>query len=304
MTLIELKESISNKVLPSEFMIFLKKENEFLTNQYVSALSQLAPGGLNKISSIYEVTHSSLVLLTSQESLNVLYVDTFEERAEDYKQFENTIVVCNQVDKTIAKTVEEFCVKFPKLTDWQISDFAKTLCPGLDDDEITWLIQVTKGDINRILNELEKVSLFNKDQQKEIFNNVVFDPQSDLYELDLFKISNALVDGDTLTLFEFLSHNDYDTLEPVALANRAFSSLKNILVISQNPSLTAEECGVSAGQYRFIKINYRNINIIAAKEKLRFLSAFDSDLKSSKLEMSKRSLMDYLISHLTYKITM
>lgn len=304
MTLIELKESISNKVLPPEFMVFIKKENEFLTNQYVSALSQLAPGGLNKISSIYEVTHSSLVLLTSQESLNVLYVDTFEERAEDYKQFENTIVVCNQVDKTIAKAVEEFCVKFPKLTDWQISDFAKTLCPGLDDDEITWLIQVTKGDINRILNELEKVSLFNKDQQKEIFNNVIFDPQSDLYELDLFKISNALVDGDTLTLFEFLSHNDYETLEPVALANRAFSSLKNILVISQNPSLTAEECGVSAGQYRFIKINYRNINIIAAKEKLRFLSAFDSDLKSSKLEMSKRSLMDYLISHLTYKITM
>lgn len=304
MTLIELKESISNKVLPPEFMVFIKKENEFLTNQYVSALSQLAPGGLNKISSIYEVTHSSLVLLTSQESLNVLYVDTFEERAEDYKQFENTIVVCNQVDKTIAKAVEEFCVKFPKLTDWQISDFAKTLCPGLDDDEITWLIQVTKGDINRILNELEKVSLFNKDQQKEIFNKVVFDPQSDLYELDLFKISNALVDGDTLTLFEFLSHNDYETLEPVALANRAFSSLKNILVISQNPSLTAEECGVSAGQYRFIKINYRNVNIIAAKEKLRFLSAFDSDLKSSKLEMSKRSLMDYLISHLTYKITM
>ena len=56
MTLIELKESISNKVLPPEFMIFIKKENEFLTNQYVSALSQLAPGGLNKISSIYLIS--------------------------------------------------------------------------------------------------------------------------------------------------------------------------------------------------------------------------------------------------------
>ncbi len=304
MTLIELKSFISSKILPSDFMIFIKKDNDFLANQYVKALGQLAPGGLYKVSSIYETTQSSLALLTAQDAINVLSVDTFDERAENYGLFENTVVVCNQVDKSIAKAVDDYIVKFPKLEEWQILDYAKTLCPGLDNDEITWLIKAAKGDINRILNELEKVSIFDKSQQKEIFNKVIFDPQSDLYELDLFKIANALVDGDTLTLFDFLSHNDYESLEPVVLANRAFSSLKNILLVSQNPALTAEDCGMSAGQFKFLKFNYRNVNVLAAKEKIKFLSNFDLDLKSSKLEMSKRSLMDYLISHLTYKITM
>ena len=99
MTLIELKEYITNKVLvPSDFMIFVSKDCPFLAAQYVKALGDLSIGGINKINSIYEPQQSSIMLLTNTEgALNVLYTDTFDERAEDYSQFENTIVVCEQV---------------------------------------------------------------------------------------------------------------------------------------------------------------------------------------------------------------
>ena len=111
MTLIDLKNFINNKIVPSDFMIFVNKDCPFLATQYVKALGELSIGGINKINSIYEPQQSSIMLLASPtEALNVLTIDTFDERSEDYTQFENTVVVCEQVDKSIAKNVEKYII--------------------------------------------------------------------------------------------------------------------------------------------------------------------------------------------------
>lgn len=303
MTLMELKEHITNKRVPADFMIFVNKDNTFLASQYIKELSRLAECGVNKISSIYEPQQSSLFLLTAPEGiLNILTVDIFDERAEDYSQFENTIVVCEQIDKSIATCVEDYIIKFPKLEEWQIFDYAKTLCPYVDDEDLLWLVKATDNDIERVSNELAKVALFNKDEQKTAFAALRFETQTDLYKIDLFAIVNALVEGDMPVLFDFIKHNGYESIEPVVLANRALTSLKNIILVSQNPMLTAEDCGVSAGQYKFLKYKYRSLNVNAAEQKIKFLSNFDLLLKTSQLELNKRDMLNYLISNLTYKI--
>ncbi len=304
MTLMELKNFITEKIVPTDFMIFVSKDNPYLAIQYVKALGELSVGGINKITSIYEPQQSSLMLLTSSaEALNILTVDTFDERAEDYSQFENTIVVCEQVDKSIAKNVEKYIIKFPKLEEWQICDYAKTICPKLDNEDIEWLVKATGGSIERVNNELAKVALFSKDDQKEVFNAIRFDPQTDLYNADIFAVVNALVEGDMLVLFDFIRHNGHEMHEPVVLVNRALTSLKNIVLVSQNPNLTAEDCGVSAGQYKFIKYKYRSLNIEAVKQKIKFLTNFDLMLKTSKLELNKRDMLSYIINNLSFKIS-
>ena len=304
MTLIELKNFISNKIVPSDFMIFVNKDNSFLASQYAKALGELAVGGINKISSIYEPQQSSLMLLTnSSEAINILTVDTFDERAEDYSQFENTIVICEQVDKGIAKNVEDYIIKFPKLEEWQLYDYAKTICPNLDNEDILWLVKASDNDIYRITNELDKASLFKNGEQKEVFSAIRFDPQLDLYKADIFAIVNALVLGDTGTLYEFVRHNGQEIHEPVALANRALSSLKNIILVSQNPELGFIDLGISENQYKFIKRNYHSLNLAATKKKLKFLANFDLLLKTSQLELDKRDMLSYLINNLSFKIT-
>ena len=304
MTLMDLKNSITNKIVPSDFMIFVSKDNSFLANQYAKALGELAIGGVNKINSIYEPQQSSLMLLTSStEALNILTVDVFDERSEDYSQFENTIVICEQVDKSIAKNVENYVIKFPKLEEWQLCDYAKTLCPSIDDEDITWLVKASGNDIERVNSELDKIALFSKNDQKEVFSAIRFDPQSDLYNADLFAIVNALVLGDLGVLFEFIKHNGYNIHEPVMLANRAFSSLKNIILVTQNYTLNYADLDMSEKQYRFIKNNNRNLNLAAAKKKLKFLANFDLLLKTSQLELDKRDMLNYLIANLSYKIT-
>ena len=301
MTLPELKEMIQKGRTPSNFMIFIDKDNPFLAKQYLQAIESLR-GGSNRIKSIYEPTHSSFsLLINSNNALNVLFVDTFDERAEDYSQFENTIVLCNHVDKSIINSVNDYLIKFPKFEEWQIFDYAKTLCPTVDDENLTWLIK-NAGNIEKVVNELDKVTLFDKNDQKAIFTSLRFDPQTDLYVTNIYAIANALVNGDAQVLFNFLKHNGEALLDPVAVANRALINLKNI-VLTRNPQLEASACGMSENQFKFIKRTYGSANIEAVKQKIKFLSKFDIDLKTSKLDLPKRDLFSYLIVNLNFKIT-
>ena len=305
MTLIDLKNFINNKIVPSDFKIFVNKECPFLANQYVKALGELYIGGCRKVNSVYESQQSSILLLTTPaETLNIIAVETFDERAEDYSKFENTIVVCEQVDKNIVKNVEDYIVKFPKLEEWQIFDYAKTLCPSVDENDLLWLIKASDNSIERVINELEKVTLFRSTEQKEVFSAIRFDPYTDLYKADLFEIVNALVNGDKAVLFDFIKHNGHEIHEPVVLANRALSSLKNIILIVRNPQLTAADCGVSPGQFNFIRSRYRSLKEDAVKQKIKFLSNFDLLLKTSQLELDKRDMLNYLVANLVYKITL
>ncbi len=304
MTLVELKNFITSGIVPHEFLILVAKENKFLARQYVTAIGNLATSGLNKISSIYEPLQSSLTLLTvPEDSINVLFVDTFDERAEDYSQFENTIVVCEQIDKTIISATSDYTIKLPKLEEWQILDYAKTLCPAVEEEDLLWLIRASDNSVERVINELDKVKLFDKKDQKQIFSAIRFDPQTDLNKAAFLSVSNALTYGDMPALFKLMCSSDFYELDAVGLANNVLNSLKNIIIVSQNPALSAKECGVSDKQWKFLRNNFINLNIDAVKQKIKFLTNIDLALKTSKLEMTKEAMMNYLVANLYYKIT-
>lgn len=306
MTLAELKSLVTNKTPPTDFMIFLCKDGRFLADMYVSEIASNYAGKINKISSIKEPKTSAIYLLTDQEdSLNLLYTEVFEERAENYSEFTKTIVVCDKIDKVIAPVVQDYVIEMPKLTDWQIHDYVKLKYPILDDKEITWLIEASGKDIYRIMNELAKLDNFTGKEQLDVFHSLQFDINTDLYQLDLFEIVNALVEGNLMTLsMKFLLRRDYTTIEPIVLVNRALSSLKNIILITQNPQLSAEDLGVSSKHLNTIRSKFRNLNVIAAKQKIKFLTNIDVLLKTSKLELSNEDFMNYLVTNMAYKITL
>ena len=108
--------------------------------------------------------------------------------------------------------------------------------------------------------------------------------------------------SDAKVLFDFIKHDGWEIHEPVVLANRALSSLKNIILVAKNPQLTAEDCGVSKGQYNFIKNKYRSLDIEAVKYKIKFLANFDLLLKTSQLELDKQDMLSYLINNLSFRI--
>lgn len=302
MTLAELKKYITDKSIPSDFLIIVTKDNKFLARQYLDALKKVA-SVVNNITSIYEPQQSSMIRLVTDDScLNLLNVEEFAECAEDYSQFKNTVVFCEQIDKTIEAAVASFVIKLPVLKDWQVLDYAKTVCCYTDEAELKTLITAVGGDTERLYNELSKAAVFEGEQQKAVISQLINELVYELYNPELFSIVNALVDCDMPVLYDFMYHR-YAGLDPVVLANRTFNSLKNIILISQNPQLTHEDLNISAGQVKFIRYKYRSLNMFAAQKKLKFLVNFDLDLKTSKLDLAKEDMLSYLISNLAYKIT-
>lgn len=303
MTLNQLKDFIESKNPPTDFMIFERKENKFLARQYTQALCELYSNNINKIASLQEPKQSSFMLLTQPEDeyLNILTVDTFTERAENYGLFDHTLVICDQVDKSIRPMLSSYIITFPKLQTWQMFDYVKQLCPSLEDSEINWLITATGQDIEALINEVTKITPFAKNEQKAVFNELRFTGNFDKTSIDLFTLVNALVDGDMATLYRALS-TSLTEIEPVVLANRVLSSLRNIILVSQNPNLTPTDLGITQKQLYFIKSKYSGLNMTAIKEKLKFLTNFDIALKTSGLELSKKDMLNYLIVNLSYKI--
>lgn len=325
MTLVKLKEMLTNKLVPTDFMIFIKKDNNFLAEQYLKEIITISSDkAINYVTSIYEPQQSAFFLLTQPEdSINICRVENFEERAEDYDQFESTIVICDSVDKSILKLVEDYIIKFPKFFEWHIFDYVKSVCPELDDEDINWLIQICNkdepkpkkknepstpntfsGGFERLLNEVDKLLLFAPEERKNIFNQLRFDPQTDLYKFTFFGLADAIVYGDLNLLREFLKRRDADSFEPVGLVNQATVVLKNIILLTQNPYLTAEQLDINRGTGWYIRDRFkqRPLNLEAAKRKFNFLLEFDYKLKTSQLEMSKQDLLNYIIVNTAYSL--
>ena len=297
MTLNELKEQILNGAVDNDFKIFVYDDNTFLVKQYIEEICQLQNRLKNKINSIYETESSALSLVMNFDNyLNIIETDTFEERSEDYSQFENIIVVCKKVDKKLETVLSNYIVEFPKLEDWQIKAYMQTLCPAISPDEIDWLYTASKGDIYKILNEIDKILLFDKSEQHDILNAMRYDKNTDLYQIEIFDIADAIVKQDKLVLLDFLKHEQNFNFDPIAISNLILNTLKKIALIKLNSGATATDIGVSAKQYNaFKKYLFNNVSSERLFNMLEFISGIDIQLKSSLLSLSKDKLLDYII---------
>jgi DNA polymerase III delta subunit len=304
MTLKHLKELILNNTPPTDFLVFVCKDNKFLARQYVTELARALNAEEVKITSIYEPLQSSAFLLTQQanDTLNVLTVETFDERAEDYTQFENTIVICDSIEKSLVSALDEYIVEMPKFAAWQLFDFVKTQVNFLEDYEINWLLEGANNDIYRIINELDKVKLFSPEEQRQVFQDIRFEPNSDLFKIDFYTFVNALVVGDCEVIKNYLAHGAASKLDPIGVANQVTNSLKNILLATQNPTATAADLGMSSKQHRALNSIYKTVWVEAVKSKLKFLTRLDVRLKSSELDMSKEDMLTYIVANLAYRI--
>jgi len=298
MTLQELKIQLLEGTAPTDFMILLCKDNDFIANQYIERMCQLKHVKENRISSIYEPLASALSLVINfEENVNVLRVDKFDEKSDDYSQFENTVVICYELDKAIASAVKGYVITIPALQDWQIKSYMKTICKDLSKDTIDWLYAASSGDIYRIINELDKLTLFGPEEQIQIIEDLKNDPKSGLYPHDDFVISNALETNKKDKLADVLLHINCIKYDPIAVANAMLKKLKNLALIKLDNSIKPAELGISDKAYYYIKKN-ANYPLDKLFNDVEFLSSLDLRLKSSELELTPDKLLDYIVCKL------
>lgn len=295
MNIIELKDQILNKTLSDDLLVLKYSDNTFLCNQYIDEISKIRK--LNKvyIDDINEALDSSdSVFFDEDKSLYILSVDKFELLYINPSILKNTIVKCKSIE---SDKVDAYVVEMPKLIDWQILDYMTLKMPGLNINEIKWLCNITNNDIYRLVNEADKINIFDKDDQKYIFQKINEDNgYMDLNPLTIFDFTNAILKKDRKKICEILRDLQYIDVEPTGVVTILYKNFKNIINVQLNSSATAESISVSSKQFFAIKNNCGYYSKEQLLNIFNILTKIDYKLKNG--ELPNELIIDYILSKL------
>lgn len=289
MTLKDLKIAIMQKTLSDRFLILKNVEDpakdsnaSFLSEQYLQEISKARNLEIAKINSIYDPLQSTLSILVPEKKLNVLKVDSFDETSLDYSQFVDTVVICNKIDSKIMPLLTDFVVEIPKLENWHIEDYVKTLVPNGTTSNLNWLTKASQYKVHRILNELDKVKLFSPGEQENVLKALRNETQSDLYRnFDLEK---------ELEIKDFSAQTVAS-----AIINKNMSQVSYFLLRRQ-----FFDFDITLLNYWLLKLLVDKVPMTfttdqpALIDKIEFVSGISNRIRKGELELQNSSLFDYI----------
>ena len=239
----ELKELIENKNYKGQFLVFklLDSNSGIIAAQYIDRISRDNNLVEQYIDSINDIIESPFI---EDNNLYIIHTDKFTFE----KDHINTIVICNE-------TNYPNYYEMPKLEDWQISDYVKfNIVKGCNQDDIDWLLTQYNGNYIKFLNDINKVGIFNKEEQQKILNEFINDGLfSDNTSLNIWDLSNGLIKKDINLVKEVLKLLEFIDIEPIGLLTINYKNFKNIMSIQLNDKCKAEDLGISDKQFYVIK---------------------------------------------------
>lgn len=306
-TIVEIKNKILNNTLDNSFLIFECEDDFFIAKQYIEEICFKNNYTKNKIYSINdpEKLGQDIFNIDDINYLNILEVEEFSERSDDYSKFSNTIVLCHKIDKNLQTILKDYVVKVKKPEEWQTIAYIKQICPGLADDKfdslISFFYRVTRGDIYRINNELSKIMVFPKELQGNILYQLLVAPESDLYDINKFEVADLFLkmtvvpDKVLNEVLAFKIHSDQLDIDPISIVSTLITKIKNLMYISYGSGITNfESVGISE-KYKWALNKFPKITSDIARDKLKFLTLIDLKLKSSELDLASNKLLDYIL---------
>jgi hypothetical protein len=296
MELSKFKENVLNGQLPTQLIVLLCAENFFIADQYINTLCAKTGKEKKIVNSIFEQESALSLVFDYTETINVLKTETFSEVAEDYSIFENTIVVCNKLEKKLESALADYIIKIPALKDWQVIEFIKQVCPELDELEAKWLYNAAGKNIYKIESELEKVLLFHPKERKKALACLRYSKDSDLYNLSIFELCDAIIYNRRDILVEYLRHRSIVNFELMSLVGALVPKIRNLILVKY-AGKTAADLGISDGQYYYLsKDPYLPLERLQSL--LQDVSNIDLQLKSGLLDIPKDAQIDYVLAKL------
>lgn len=290
------KINVLNGQPPTQLVVLLCAENFFIADQYINTLCAKTGKEKRLINSIFEQDSANSLVFDYTETINVLKTEVFNEAAEDYSVFENTIIVCNKLEKKLESALADYIIKIPALKDWQVFDYIKQVCPELDDLETKWLYNASGKNIYKIESELDKLLLFHPKERKKVLACLRFSQDSDLYTLSIFEFCDAIIYNRKDILVEYFRHRATINFELMPIIGVLLPKIRNLILV-KHAGKRAAEIGISDGQYYYLtKDPYLSLERL--QKLLQVVSNVDLQLKSGLLDIPKDAQIDYVISKL------
>lgn len=295
MKLEDLKSSIEANKYDYNFLIFIDKDSEFLSEQYIYAIKDILHKDLNYIEDINQVLKSSS-LFGGYESdyLDIVKVDTFDTIDKRLFNKNNLIIVCKKISDEAKAFYNEYIVNFSKLENWQIKDYLYSMCDGLDDKQLEYILNITNNNIYRLQVEIDRITLFDKSVRSNIFKEFMGEGVlEDLSSYTIFNLTNAILKRDKSAVSNIYKELKSMDVEPIGLLTILYNNFRNIIKIQLTNNATPEGTNIPSKQFWAIKHNCG----IYTKQKLItiFIMLTDLDRKIKTGELNVSFLIDYIL---------
>lgn len=274
-------------------LIFIRARAEFLTTQYIDALSALYDDILI-LDNLQNIYASNSAFSETHGCLKLFYIDKLDNLDERFKTLNDVIIVADSVTDNVLKDFASNIVIFPAIEDWQIKDYVYSRCDGVNTEKLDWLIQLCNSNLFRLKYEADKIQIFPVAQRKYLFDDFLRDGVfDDLSQYTIFNITDAIQKRDAAELgkiLEELSRIDVEQVGVVTVLHNNFEKLIKVW-LTNNP--TEENTGIKSNQIWAIK----KLPKVWSKEQLikmfKIICEIDDMYKSGKLPV--KNILDYVL---------
>ena len=295
MQLRELKERINNKESVPFPLIFIASNNDFLVHQYLYSIAKNLSLNTVSISSLKELDDITSSVFYEDDNLFIFKPD--KDALINKDDLKNNRVIILSENPIKGSDID--AVKFDKLENWMVEDYAKTLLPGLTVQETNWLCKICNYNIDRVDIECQKLSLFDKKEQESIFELINKENgYCDLNDLNIFNLTNAIIKKDILTIKTIIKDIDNIDIEGTGLVTILLKQFLNIINIQLNSHANAATLGMSEKQFRAISYNCNKYSSNKLISIYKFLNDVDYRLKSGLLDISNKDLVQVILSNI------
>jgi hypothetical protein len=295
----ELKKSIETDTLGSISVCIFHNADataQFVSNQYINEISSRLELPINYIDSIDSYTQPTIGLFdeVTSNTLNVYRCDEFNCYSDLLFDAKNLIIVTNSMDKDTTAKFDTITVNFPKLLNWQITDYVYSMLPAISKKDLDWMISLCNYDIYRLQSEIDKISLFDEAVQAQLFNNFISDNVfGDLCEFDVFKLVNSIVKKDIDSLSKIYSKLDKIDISEFGLLTLLYNNFKNIINVQLSVNPTPESVGLKPNQFNAVRYNCGKYSKEQLIKILGVISSIDKKIKTGEIDL--KFIVDYLI---------
>lgn len=249
MTLEEFKECVElNKNVPKWVVCICEDEtSEFVFHQYVHKYITDNNLTISYINDIAQVTQTSLFTVP----VSSLFIYDVKELVMSQIPTSSVWIKCKKISYKSCVIDESNIVTIPKLEDWQVKDYVYSMCEGLSEKELSYLVTIHGKNLFRLENELSKILVF--DDIVKIYPQIKSQLFTDTSEYGIFDVINAIVRYDKVKLTKLLldvNNIDIDVFGCLKLLLNNFYKIINVQ-LSKSPN--AKELGMSDKQLWAIK---------------------------------------------------
>lgn len=289
----EVKTDLENNKDIDQFLIFYYEDTtDYIPVQYAKALARIRNSEILYVDELDEINSSPDPFSEPTSNLYVYKTDSLERIPAKYLQ-NNLIIITPKLLKDVEKEYDEYILRIPKLEEWQIVDYIKTVSPGLTQDEMEWLVRTYKSNMYRVELEVDKLKPFSENARQYIFEDFYVDHVFEtLSEYGIFDFTNAIQGKDLKTISNILSDINHIDIEPTGLITLLCANFKKLIKVWLNKSPTPENTGLKSNQIWAINKLSRTYTKEQLVKVFELVSDMERRLKTG--EMPEELIIDYL----------